>query len=270
MQFSMMSYTIGRQKGQFDLVKMLKLTRKLEMGGVDMVGLHGHTVEDVRKAADDEGVKVVCHTFPGGALNHPTQEERQAGVDALRRNFDDAVALGAPVVMVVSPGKPGLSREESRKNWIAGLAELAPFAKDAGLAMTVENFPAANSPFIISSDVLEAVESVPDLKLTYDNGNCATGEDPAASFRKTAHLAAHAHFKDWSIREEETEGYIQLLDGRWYKPALIGEGDIDHAPCLAAMREAGYEGCINIEYEGNDYDPYDATRRAVEHLRGLL
>ena len=60
-----------------------------------------------------------------------------------------------------------------------------------------------------------------------------------------------------------------MLDGRYYCPALIGEGKVDTAGCWNAMREAGYDGYINIEYENNHYRADDAIQRALAYLRSL-
>ena len=51
---------------------------------------------------------------------------------------------------------------------------------------------------------------------------------------------------------------------------MIGEGVLDHRSCLEAMHQAGYRGYINIEYEGNDYAPEEATRRATAYLREIM
>ena len=268
MKLSMMSYTMARQAQHFDLQAMLELTRQLDLAGIDFVTLHDVPPDELRKMTDDLGIPVVCHTFFAD-LNHPDAVARQAGVDACKRGFEAAVTLGAPAVMIPTPGKDGVDRDTSRRNWIAGLEEVAPLAADAGVTLTVENFPGAASPFVVADDVLQAVREVPGLKITYDNGNAASGEDPAESFARCAQHVVHAHFKDWDVQDEPAEGFRPMLDGRYYRSALIGEGSIDHAACLRAMADAGYDGCINIEYEGNDYVPADAVRRAVAYLRGL-
>ena len=107
---------------------------------------------------------------------------------------------------------------------------------------------------------------IPELKLTFDNGNAFTGEDPAESFRLCAADVVHAHFKDWEL----CTGGLLGLDGRSYRGALIGEGMLDQRSCLAAMKKAGYTGYINIEYEGDKYDPEEATRRAADHMNKLM
>ncbi|MCF7837586.1 MAG: sugar phosphate isomerase/epimerase [Candidatus Marinimicrobia bacterium] len=268
MKLSMMSYTVSRQKEHFDLKKMLDVTAELNMDGIDFVTLHDTDPHTLRKMADDRSLPVVCHTFHA-PLNFSTAAERAAGVAAARAGIAAAVVLGAPVVMIPATAKPGKPREASRRDWIAGLREVAPLAADAGVTLTVENFPGENSAFVTAADVLEAVRSVPGLKLTYDNGNAATGEEPAQSFRDCAPHVVHAHFKDWLRRDDEAEGWRKMLDGKYYRAALIGEGCLDHAACLTAMKEAGYDGYINIEYEGDTYTPYEGVRRAVEYLRTL-
>ena len=35
------------------------------------------------------------------------------------------------------------------------------------------------------------------------------------------------------------------------------------------MEELGYKGCVNIEYEGNKYNPYEGIRKAAAYLRKL-
>ena len=268
MKLSMMSYTWSRQPAHFDLQRMLQVTRELNMAGIDFVRLHDRTAKELRRMADDAGVKVVAHTFVVD-LNFPDARARQPGGDAARRSIEDAVTLGAPVVMIVTPPKPNMDRNTARRNWIAGLKELQPFAAQAGVALSIENFPGAASPFVIADDFLEALREVPGLKLTFDNGNAASGEEPAESFRRCAAHVVHAHFKDWYMRGTPAEGYWPQLDGRYGRAALIGEGAVNQKACLAAMRAAGYQGCINIEYEGNDYTPEEACRRAAATLRAM-
>ena len=268
MKYSMMSYTMTRQSKLFDLDRMFELTAELELDGIDIVNMLKHDMKELRMRADDIGVPVVCHTF-GMDLNSPDAAVRRAEHDNFKRGMDRAAVLGAPCIMVTTPAKTGLSHAESRRNWIAGLQEVGPIAEEYGIVLTVENFPGAESPFVIADEVLEAVKAVPGMKITFDSGNAASGEDPAESFARCAGHVVHAHFKDWDISAEPAEGYRMMRDGRYYRSALIGEGNLDHRACLQAMKDAGYDGCINIEYEGNKYDPYTGTRRAVEYLRSI-
>ena len=270
MKLSVMSYTLARQLGpdQLDWVRICELTSDLGLEAVDVVGTYGRHPREVRHLLDDFGVRAACYTF-NADFNQTEAAALQEALDTVRQGLETAVVLGAPAIMIVTPGRDGVAREETRRRYVEGFARAMPFAHDAGVHLSFENFPGALSPFVISADFLEAKREAPDLRLTFDSGNVFTGgEDPAESFRLCAADVVHAHFKDWT-HPEAPEGMLGL-DGQRYTPALIGEGLLDHRSCLAAMREAGYGGYINIEYEGNAYGAEDATRRAVAYLNGLL
>jgi sugar phosphate isomerase/epimerase len=264
----MMSYTMARRPDLFSIRSMLELTKELGLDAIDYVTLHDTPAAELRRMTDAFGVAVACHTFIAD-LNFANPRERQPGIDAAKRGIEAAVVLGAGIVMIPTPGKEGIAREESRRHIIEGLKEVCDFARQAGVTVTIENFGGARSPFVIADDVLEAVREVAGLALTFDSGNVLTGgEDPAASFTRCAEHTVHAHFKDWRLTEAG-KGMLGL-DGRWYRGAVISEGIVDHRSCLKAMKRAGYGGYIDIEYEGNDYTPAEATRRAAAYLQGIM
>lgn len=269
MRYSMMSYTIARQGPTvFDIDKMLKLTRDLQMAGVDFVTLHGKPAAELRKRCDDLAIPVVCHTVMAGGMLSDKPEEIKKASDDVKASLDIAGVLGAPVIMAVTPGRPDLTRAESRRRYIQGLKPIMPLARKAGIGVTIENFPGKNSPFVIASDFFEGATALPGLGLTYDSGNTAGGEEPADSFARCAPFVVHAHFKDWTVLTSKEEGGNEMLNGLRFKSALIGEGILNHKAVLKAMQQAHYEGCINIEYEGNA-DPYEAIRKAVAYLRAM-
>jgi len=109
--------------------------------------------------------------------------------------------------------------------------------------------------------------AVPSLKLTFDNGNASTGEDQLASLRACADDIVHVHFKDWERSETPVDGMRQMLDGAYYRPALIGEGVVDSRATVRELERIGYKGFINIEYEGNKYPGDEAVRRVLDFLR---
>lgn len=272
MKLSMMSYTLARQVkngAQFDIAAMCRLAQELKITAVDMVTLYGHKAADVRKILSDHGLAIACHTFMGGGLNKNTVGERSTGVDDVKRGIDDAVTLGCRTVMAVTPGDKACPRDISRRNYIRGLQESIALARAAGITMTIENFPGAYTPFAISSDVLEAIREVPGLKLTFDNGNVLIGgENPAVSFKRCAEHIVHAHFKDWTVMPEGSG--TECMSGQWVKAALIGEGIVDQAACLKTMRDCGYKGYVNIEYEGDAYPADQAVRKAAANLRRIM
>lgn len=258
----MMSYTMARQGvGVEDIVRCAE---ELQLEGIDWVSTYDRDPHELKRLSEAAGLTVACHTFflPGFA---PGSDWRGAA----KRGLDNAVTLGAPVVMIPTGCAPDLTRDEFRRQWTDALEEIAPLAREAEVALTIENFPGADSAFVTAADFYAAKERVPDLKLTFDDGNAASGEDPVASFEACAKDVVHIHLKDWTVRTEPADGYRKMLDGRYYKAALIGEGDIPTAACWEAFRRAGYAGFINIEYESNEVPAAEAMKRAVSYLRSL-
>lgn len=260
-----MSYSVWSQKEYYDLKLMLDLTVELGMDGIDFVTLQDEEPKTLKSMCDDRGIPIVCYTFIVD-LNHPTPQTRRQAVEACKSEIESAVLLGAPVVMIPTPGKNEYSPAESRSHWIDGLKEIAPIAKDAGVILTVENIP---DTFVTAAYVREALQAVPGLKLTFDAGNAALGEDPVESFLQTTAEIVHAHFKDWHIFDAPAKGLHETLDGRFYEPAPIGEGDIPHKAILTVMKKNAYDGYINVEYQSHKYDPYEGIRRAVDYLRRM-
>lgn len=269
MNYSMMSYTIARQgPGVFDIGRMLDLTVELKLAGIDLVTLHGQTAADLRKRCDDKGIPVACYTVGVAGFCSPNPADAAKAKDDAKQAVEIAVALGAPCIMLVTPGRADTPRAETRRRYVEGFKDVMPLARQAGVRVTVENFPGKHSPFVTAADFHDAAALLPGLGLTFDSGNAASGEEPAESFTRCAAQTVHAHFKDWTVLTSKEEGGNEMLNGLRYKPALIGEGVLNHKAVLKAMQAAGYRGCINIEYEGPS-DPYEAIRKAVAYLRSV-
>jgi sugar phosphate isomerase/epimerase len=268
MKISMMTYTMARGPwgAKHDLRELCEFTRELDVEGVDWVTTYGLDPAEVREITDEFGLANVCYTFFAD-LQSPDAAKRAAGGDQVRRGLETAGVLGADKVMIVLPGVPDVPREVTRGHALGGLTEAVRLADDVGITVTIEPFPGADSPFVTSAELNEAVGAVPGLRITYDNGNVAMGgEDPAEGFTRCSENVVHAHFKDWVLADDGRLG----LDGRRYKAALVGEGIVDPRPCLKAMTKAGYTGYINFEYEGDKYDPREATTRGVRLLREMI
>ncbi|MPM31736.1 hypothetical protein SDC9_78293 [bioreactor metagenome] len=58
-----------------------------------------------------------------------------------------------------------------------------------------------------------------------------------------------------------------MRDSYYYSPALIGEGVIDSRATLRELEAIGYQGFINIEYEGDRHRADLAIRKVLEYLR---
>lgn len=244
----------------------LELTASLGLDAFDQDGLYGHEPAELRRMAGDLGIKIVCYT-DGVPLAAPPGDRRDAAIEQFKRNLDITVALGAPMMMVPIGGNTDVPREQSRAWAIDALARAVPIGASAGVTVMIEHGTPVSFPFLRSDDIDEALLAVPGLMLTHDNGNVlTTGEDPALAFRRHAARTAFVHFKDWDRSEG---GWLTGLDGKSYRPALIGEGLIDYRAAMRALLDTNYAGYINLEYEDNRIHPFEAIRKAHAFLKSL-
>jgi len=271
MNLCIQTYTMarGREASRpMDIKALCAFTRKLGLDAIDWCGTHGLDPREIRRVTDDFGIRNVCHTIFGADLDQPSPATRAPGRDAFRAGLDIARTLGANMVMLPPKGNPAHGRGQSFRNYVSGLNEVMPDAKAAGIAVTVEHFPTTTSPFVSSDDLNRAVAEVPGLKICFDNGNVTTaGEKAGDAFRKNAAHVVHAHFKDFEFFDHEEPGSRQGLDGRWMRSALVGEGGVDQRGTLQAMKDCGFAGHINFEYEGSQLTPTEATIVGVRRIR---
>ncbi len=274
MKYSMMTYTIARQIPDHkpDMVDVCRFTREIGLDAMDQVRLYGYEPKEIRKIADDFGIKIICYTFVAD-INFPDAESRKSGLDAIREGLEVANILGADMIMLPIGGKEEFTRQQSRKNIIEGLKEAVKLGREAGIKISAEHFTGVNAPLLTSSDMKEVIAEVPDFYITYDAGNVlVAGEDPVESFLSTKDKIIHTHFKDWVYYDEnicDKRVAREGLDGKRYCAALIGEGLVDYTRVIRAMKEAGYDRYINIEYEGDKYPAKEAIKKALDYLREI-
>jgi sugar phosphate isomerase/epimerase len=78
------------------------------------------------------------------------------------------------------------------------------------------------------------------------------------------------HFKDFHEAAPDYTGFAYTsIDGFKYRGTALGEGDVALSDCLQELHAAGFDGWLNIEYEGEE-DPRVAIPRSVQYTRKLM
>ena len=93
MKFSMMTYSMMRQK-TYTPADCVRVAVELGMDGIDWVSTYDRDPRELKKLCDDVNLPIVAHTF---FLRKADLEDVES---AAARNLDNAVALGAPLVMI--------------------------------------------------------------------------------------------------------------------------------------------------------------------------
>lgn len=262
MKFSMMSCVMSVRG--CSVMEIVNACRELGIGAVDWVGTCGEKPEMLRRICHDAGLAICCHTFFLPRELEPSAES----MDALMRGVDAAAVMQAPIAMLPTrPPSAALSRREILERWLPVVHTFAGLCRQRGIVPTVENFPGALSPLVTAEDFFAFKKDIPELKLTFDTGNAASGEDPVKSLERCYDDVVHVHFKDWIFSPVPREGFQRALDGRWMLPALIGAGEVDNSTCWHLLERRGYQGFCNLEYEARELPPLEAIRKSMEHLK---
>jgi sugar phosphate isomerase/epimerase len=239
--------------GALDQVGFLRrCAETLEVQGVELQDIHfpqtrPEYLRMLRRIARELHLTIIgvgVHNDFGRA--DPTL--RQSEVVKVKQWIEVAEQLGSPFVRVFA-GTPEGERDKRWAPMIESLWEVAEYARHAGVRLGLENHN--HGAFTPTADtflrVLHEVNS-PYLVPLLDTGNFVDGW-PA--LERTLPTAAHVHAKFWRVGP----------DG--------ADETIDYPAVFAALRAAGYEDWVSLEYETEEPEA-TGIPRAIAYLRRLL
>lgn len=113
------------------------------------------------------------------------------------------------------------------------------------------------STIVESPAELERIMALSTIGFCPDTAHLAAGGgDPAALIRQYPERVRHVHLKDFRAEP------FQFLP--------LGEGDLDLADIVRAVRESGYDDWLVVELDSYDGDPAEAARISKAYLDRLL
>jgi len=186
----------------------------------------------------------------------PDQALRARSWEYVRRLIDLCADLGPGGVMVFgSPNQRsttgGLSREQATRNYIDGLAGVAPHAVERGVKVLVEALPTQQCDVVTSLD--EAASIVrqighPGIQTMFDSHNAVNEVEPHDILvDRHFNLIRHVH--------------VNEMDGRH-----PGTGTYDFKPVLRVLARRAFSGWISLE--AFDFTP-GSEQVAQDSLRYL-
>ena len=190
----------------------------------------------------------------------PDPHYRQVRIDHTRRALTLARELGAKCI-TTEPGGPvekGGSWSAALKLFVEGLKPVLEHAEKEGVLLLVE--PEPDLLIEKADQFLELMQHVssPALGLNFDIGHFyCVGDDPATTVPRLAAYTRHYHLED-------------IAASRVHHHLVPGEGAIDFAATLRAIRATGYDGWITIELYPYVDDPDAAARTAFERISRTL
>lgn len=277
MKTSVMSHSFFRQisSGELSIDRFISFCADAGVDGIELSAHHVpkdleteclNTIEKLGLSVS--AIDVVCD------LVHTDGKKRRDAASQIYLWIDRLSVFGEGIIML-SPGgsKEGVSDEETRELMIEGLKRIVGYGAGRGVRVTVENHGGLANLRGRVTHMLQFVENVPGLELTFDSGNyLLAGEDPVKSFKATAGHIVHVHFKDYQRvpERDEDKPHLHYPEGGSYRPAAIGNGLVPIAEIAGILRNRHYSGFISVEYEGSHPPPAEAVADSIEHVNELL
>lgn len=274
----MYSYVRAVQQGRLDLPGFIHEAKRAGAEGVELLSyFYKDVAADRAKAlAALAETGLPCPIFSiSQNFAKTSAAERSAELDKIKFGVDEAGYYGAGVVRVFAGDvSPGISFEEARDWIVEGLTAAAEYAHKAGVRLALEN----HGKLAGRGDQVR--ELVGEVRLQSgcdafganpDTGNFMLVNQPShEAIEQVAPYAYMVHFKDFrSALPSETEQIYTALDGSRWVGTAVGEGEVNLGACISALRDAGFDGWLSVEYEGVE-DPFTAVPRSIANARQYL
>jgi sugar phosphate isomerase/epimerase len=271
---SMWSYVAAWQRGELDIPGFIREAGRLGVDGVELLDFfwkdRDAELPGVERALAETGLPVGVYSVANNfALPDPA--ERAAQIKSVQDGVDNAVHFGASVVRVFAGNpQPHIGLSDAFDWIVSSFRSVVGYAQERGVTLALENHGALAGRSDQVALILDAVGS-PALGANPDTGNFLLVHDtPHEAVARLASRAAMVHFKDFTIAHVGYDGpAYTAVDGLKFVGTAIGEGDVALADCLASLRDAGFGGWINVEYEAPE-DPMTGVPRSITNARQLL
>ena len=267
---------------QFDCIQKAK-----EMGfeAIDITEIRpidGRTAKEQAIIMAEEvkrvGIPVSSYTV-GADLLTGCDGDFDAEVARLKEQVNIAEILGAPTFRhdATFGYAEGTRSYRGFINALPTLAEgcrqITKYAKTKGIRTMTEN----HGQFAQDSDRVELlINTVANDNYGWlvDVGNfLCVDEDPVTAVGRAAAYAFHAHVKDFHVKSgmlpDPGEPFRKTRGGNFFRGAIIGHGDVPVVQCLRALKLAGYDGYVSVEYEGFE-DVLFGIQTGLDNLRRYI
>jgi sugar phosphate isomerase/epimerase len=254
-----------------------RLAQEVQTLGIEGIDYHARLVgktddamaEAIRAAVKKHGL-VLSSLSLGTNFNRPKADEFKAEVEAAAACIRFAAGVKAPVSRVFGGSMSAAERKDAaagaaaRQRMTDGLAAIAQVAAESGVVLGLENHGGLPCTAEEQIQTLQAVQS-PHLRATIDVGNYLQGgQEGHIATALVAPYAAYVHFKDCKKVPDASKPW-----GYTTKGVALGEGDVNLAACVDALRKAGYKGFVALEYEGGE-DETTGVPKSVAVLKRLV
>ncbi|MCB2180970.1 MAG: sugar phosphate isomerase/epimerase [Desulfobulbaceae bacterium] len=261
---------------KYSLIETIKILSDIGYEGIEIMADRPHAfppdlfpddIAALKKTLRDCNMQVsninafMLHAI--GDTWHPSwievdEELRRQRVEHTKDCIRLAASLGVASIST-EPGGPldGMDEKKGRELFLDGLMEVQELARRENIRVLIEPEPDLlienSTQFIDFFKLLDPHV----FGLNFDIGHFfCVGEDPAFLVEKMAGCTGHYHLED-------------IAASRVHHHLLPGQGAIDIAGVLHAIKESDYNGFVTVELYPYEDRPIETAREALRFLENL-
>jgi sugar phosphate isomerase/epimerase len=211
-------------------------------------------------SAVGQQTETVTHIFRAGALTPNMQPER----DALARAIEAAATLNANSIYMLTGGRGTMGWEDAANCFAEALAPCLPLARDAGIAISIENTNAFHAHAHLANNLRDTITlaELANINICIDMFACWTEAGLHALIQRALPRCVLVQVSDYVLGDRS-------LPCR----AVPGDGTIPWPQILRWLQEDGYAGTFDLELLGPRIDAEGqqaAVKRAATYIAECL
>jgi len=252
----------------FDAIEFTDLMPEQDMTELQYAAL-------LKDEANAVGIEISCYSVGANLL----LEDLDAEVERVKSKVDTAYALGAKLMRhdasfgFVNQVRGYRGFTDVVDILADGCRRITEYAQSKGIRTMVEN----HGFFCQDSDRVELLVNRvahPNFGLQVDMGNfLCVDEDPAMAVSRCAPYAYNVHAKDFIFKRGEEgcpgDGFIHTRAGNYIRGTILGHGVVPIRQCVAAFKNAGYDGYLTLEFEGHEQVEF-ALEQGAKYLQHFV
>lgn len=282
MKIAVSSYSFNRllKEGTENQFSIIEKAKQMGFDAIEFVDILPHDGSfkaeyalKLKQECERVGLEISNYTF-GADFNPETEEEYLAEIARVKEQVDIAEILGVKSLRHDATfNSRGLSFDAVLPRLAAACREITEYAEAKGIKTMIENHGHFCQDSLRVEKLYNAVNH-PNFGLLCDMGNfICVDEDPVKAVSLVAPYTFYVHAKDFHLKSGEGtdpgEGYARTRGGNYRRGAIIGHGNVPVKSCLSALKNAGYEGDIAIEFEGME-ENISALKIGLANLRRYI
>lgn len=215
-------------------------------------------LNQLRTAIADNRLKVANIAVDTGTLSSADEAARRTDLEAIKQWFHVARAIGAEAIRV-NTGAAAVGDTAALERVIAGYQELARHGASVGVKLLIENHGGVSSEPAALRTILDRVDPVwfgacPDVA-NFPGDTWQEGMQIMAPRAAVAHIKVSGYDPSGWQEFQARDGSVRRFNVR---------------QCLVLLKEAGYQGPLNFEYNHAEADERVGVGKGIAYTRELL